>query len=107
MMLAAAAHVYITPHCTETDLAMPFIEAIAPATAPSAISWRRASLKARSRHQNSRCNRRFIRECNVVLCGRLRGFIQENRYERSNIKSKIREKDINFFLTRLLLATRE
>lgn len=30
------------PHCTEPDLAMPFIEAIAPATPPSAISWRRA-----------------------------------------------------------------
>lgn len=41
MMPAAAAHVYITPHCTETDLAMPFIEAIAPATALRAISWRR------------------------------------------------------------------
>lgn len=30
------------PHCTEPDLAMPFIEAIAPATPPLAISWRRA-----------------------------------------------------------------
>lgn len=43
---AAPAHVYIAPHCTELDLAMPFIAAIAPATLPSAISWRRVFSRA-------------------------------------------------------------
>lgn len=46
-MAADPAHFYITPHCTEPDLAMPFIEAIAPATLPLAISWRRARLPQR------------------------------------------------------------
>lgn len=70
MMTAAATHVYITPHCTEPDLAMPFIEAIAPATAPSAISWRRARLPARSRDTDYR-RRRFIREQAFVEVARI------------------------------------
>lgn len=47
---AAPAHIYITPHCTEPDLAMPFIGAIAPATPPLAISWRRASHDGHDAH---------------------------------------------------------